>query len=99
MRSECFVPYFVYLFFPGALIVIQFLFSRSNVDYKSGPETVKSFFRVPKIVFAKAIFFPSWFSALTYPSSLQVATVTDRTAKLDLELDNYVQLRALRCSH
>ena len=29
----------------------------------------------------------------------QVATVTDRTVKLDLELDNYVQLRALRCPH
>ena len=29
----------------------------------------------------------------------QVATVTDRTVKLDLELYNYVQLRALRCPH
>ena len=29
----------------------------------------------------------------------QVVTVTDRTVKLDLELDNYVQLRALRCRH
>ena len=88
--------------FPGCIDCkskFNFQFSRSNVDYKSGPETVKSFFRVSKIVFAKAIFFPSWFGALTYPSSLQVATVTDRTAKLDLELDNYVQLRALRCPH
>ena len=29
----------------------------------------------------------------------QVATVTDRTLKLDLELYNYVQQRALRCPH
>ena len=29
----------------------------------------------------------------------QVATVTDRTVKLDIELYNYVQLRALQCPH
>ena len=36
----------------------------------SGPETVKGFFSRSKIVFARVIFFLSWFCAHTYLSSL-----------------------------
>ena len=38
----------------------------------SGPETVKGFFSRSKIVFARVIFFLSWFCAHTYLSSLFV---------------------------
>ena len=39
----------------------------------SGPETVEGFFSRSKIVFARVIFFLSWFCAHTYLSSLFVS--------------------------
>ena len=85
--------------FLGAVIVkVSSIFILSiKEDYMSGPETVKGFFSCSKIVFAKVIFFLSWFCVHTYLSSLCSFPFRSHHVLRNASADTVMQLVVRNC--